>query len=205
MDFLALGAGLGLSAGFAPGPLLTLVISETLQHGVGSGVKVAIAPVITDLPIVFLTFFALATLSDLHDVLGAFSIAGGLFLLFMGYDSFHPKKLESSPDTIRPRSLLKGVLVNTLNPHPYLFWFSVGAPTMVKATKASSMAPWFFICGFYALLVGSKVLLAILVGRSASFMEGRIYLYIMRLLGLALCILALTLLYDGLKLLQWLG
>ena len=46
IDFLTIGAALGLSAGLAPGPLLTLVISETLQHGVKSGVKVALAPVI---------------------------------------------------------------------------------------------------------------------------------------------------------------
>lgn len=59
IDFLTIGAALGLSAGLAPGPLLTLVISETLQHGVKSGVKVALAPVITDLPITLLTFFTL--------------------------------------------------------------------------------------------------------------------------------------------------
>ena len=44
---------LGLAAGFAPGPLLVLVISETLQHSTRAGIKVAFAPVITDLAIVF--------------------------------------------------------------------------------------------------------------------------------------------------------
>jgi len=51
-NFLTIGIMLGTSAGFAPGPLLTLVISESLQHGVKSGAKVALAPIITDLPII---------------------------------------------------------------------------------------------------------------------------------------------------------
>jgi len=56
---------LGVSAGFAPGPLLTLVISETLQHDIKSGVKVALAPIITDLPIIILS-----KLTNFHDILG---------------------------------------------------------------------------------------------------------------------------------------
>ena len=203
IDFLTIGAALGLSAGLAPGPLLTLVISETLQHGVKSGVKVALAPVITDLPIILLTFFTLAKLSNFHDVLGVFSLAGGLFLLFMGYDTMHPKRPQLNTHARKPRSLAKGVLANALNPHPYLIWFSVGAPTMIKAMKTSSMAPLAFICGFYILLLGSKVLLAIVVGKSTSFLEGNVYLYTMRLLGLALCALAVALFRDGLKLLGW--
>ena len=35
-EFFTIGIVLGLSAGFAPGPLLTLVISETLQHDIKS-------------------------------------------------------------------------------------------------------------------------------------------------------------------------
>ena len=51
--FSALTAGilLGLSAGFAPGPLLTLVIAQTLKHNVREGIKVALAPLISDFPI----------------------------------------------------------------------------------------------------------------------------------------------------------
>ena len=203
MHFLTIGAALGLSAGLSPGPLLTLVISETLQHGVKSGVKVALAPLVTDLPIILLTFFTLVKLSDFHDVLGAFSLFGGLFLLFVGYDTMHPRRIDLTAPTRKPRSLAKGVLVNALNPHPYLFWFSVGAPTMVKAMKTSTVAPFAFLCGFYALLLGSKVLLAIVVGKSTSFLDGKAYLYTMRFLGLALCSLAFVLLHDGLNLLGW--
>jgi threonine/homoserine/homoserine lactone efflux protein len=201
INFLIIGAVLGLSAGFAPGPLLTLVISETLQHDIKSGVKVALAPIITDLPIIILTLFILAKLSNFHNILGIISLTGGFFILFMGYESIRTKGVELNLQETKPQSLIKGILANALNPHPYLFWFSVGAPTMTKAMSQNIIAPLAFISSFYALLVGSKILLAILVGKSKSFLGGNVYIYTMRFLGLILCVLAFALFRDGLKLL----
>jgi threonine/homoserine/homoserine lactone efflux protein len=201
IDFLTIGILLGLSAGLAPGPLLTLVITETLQHGIKSGVKVALAPIITDLPIIVTTFFILARLSHFHNILGVISLAGGFFILYMGYDSIRSKGVEFNIQKAEPKSFTKGILANALNPHPYLFWFSVGAPTMTRAMNINRIAPLAFLCGFYAFLVGSKILLAILVGKSKSFLNGNVYLYTLRSLGFALCVLALVLFRDGLKLL----
>ena len=201
INFLTIGTILGLSAGFAPGPLLTLVISETLQHDIQSGVKVALAPIITDLPIIILTLFILAKLSNFHNILGIISLIGGFFILFMGYESIRTKGVELNLQETKTKSLTKGILANALSPHPYLFWFSVGAPTMTKAMRQNIIAPLAFIGSFYALLVGSKILLAILVGKSKSFLGGNVYIYIMRFLGLVLCVLAFALFCDGLRLL----
>ena len=200
-EFITIGMVLGLSAGFAPGPLLTLVISETMQHDIGSGVRVALSPVFTDFPIIILTLAILAQLSHFHTLLGIISLAGSLVILWMGYESMHPKNPQSDLSEVKPNSLMKGILANALNPHPYLFWFSVGGPIMGRAINRNISALLAFIGSFYVLLIGSKILLAILVGRSKSFLNGRMYLYIMRFLGLALCVLALLLFRDGLELL----
>jgi len=201
LDFLTIGIILGLSAGLAPGPLLTLVISETLQHDIKSGVKVALAPIITDLPIIILTIFVLAKLSNFHNILGIISLTGGCVILFMGYECIRAKGVELSIQTRQPNSLTKGILANALNPHPYLFWFSVGAPTITKAVNINVIAPLVFICSFYILLVGSKILLAVLVGNSRSFLTNKVYIYTMRFLGMVLCLLAFVLFRDGLRLL----
>jgi len=201
LNFLTIGTLLGLSAGLAPGPLLTLVISETLQHDIKSGVKVALAPFITDLPIILLTVFILAKLSNFHNILGLIALTGGCVILFMGYESLCTQGVELNLKEAKPKSLTKGILVNALSPHPYLFWFSVGAPTITRALGQSIFAALVFVCSFYALLVGSKIMLAILVGKSKNFLVGKVYIYTMRLLGLALCVLALVLFRDGLRLL----
>ena len=118
----------------------------------------------------------------------------------MGYESVRTKGIELNIQETKPQSLRKGILANALNPHPYLFWFSVGAPTMTEAMRQNIVAPLAFISSFYTLLVGSKILLAILVGKSKSFLGGNVYIYTMRFLGVLLCVLAFALFRDALRL-----
>ena len=76
-----------------------------------------------------------------------------------------------SVDTVPARSLQKGVIANFLNPSPYLFWISIGAPLIVNAWREGPIAAFSFIFIFYALLVGSKVAIALAVGKSRNFFK----------------------------------
>ncbi len=201
INFLVVGIILGLPAGLAPGPLLALIISETIQHNTKSGIKVALAPLLTDLPIILTAFYILAALSDFNRILGIVSLTGGLVVLYMGWNALRTKGVDLNAKIKPPASLTKGILANVLNPHPYLFWLSVGAPIMNQAIETSMIALAAFIFGFYVMLVGSKVLMAILVGQSKSFLNGSLYTYALRFLGLVLCVFSLFLFRDGLKLL----
>ena len=201
ITFLTTGIILGLSAGFAPGPILALVISETLNHDKRAGIKVALAPIITDLPIITLTLFILSKLSGFHAVLGIISLLGGCFILYLGFENIRAKGISVRLDEDKPRSLQKGIIVNLLSPHPYLFWFSVGGPLTIKAMQHSIITAAAFITSFYVLLIGSKILIAIAVGKSKSFLTDKTYIYTMRLLGTMLVLLALFLFRDGLRLL----
>ncbi|WP_295389514.1 LysE family transporter [uncultured Thiodictyon sp.] len=201
IDFLSTGTVLGLAAGLAPGPLLTLVISETLMHGVKAGLKVSIAPLITDLPLIAATLFIFAGLSHFNHLLGIISLTGGGYILFLGYENIRFQGLALADRQPAPRSLIKGILANILSPYPYLFWFSVGGPTMTSALQVDRWSALAFIGAFYAALVGAKVLLALAVNKSRGFLTGRLYIYSSRLIGVILVILALGLFRDGLALL----
>jgi threonine/homoserine/homoserine lactone efflux protein len=202
VTFLTTGIILGLSAGIAPGPILALVISETLNHDKWAGIKVALAPIITDLPIIILTLFILSKLSGFNTILGIISLLGGCFILYLGFESMGTKGMSIQLGNSKPRSLQKGIVVNLLSPHPYLFWISVGGPLTVKALQQSIVSAAAFIISFYVLLVGSKIVLAITVGKSKSFLTDKSYIYTMRLLGVILVILAIFLFWDGLELLE---
>ena len=198
LHFLILGSVLGLSAGLAPGPLLVMVITETLQHDIKSGVKVALAPIVTDVPIIAFAFFAVSMTGDFPYALGFISIAGGFFVLSMSVESIRIKGVNLDLDKQPPRSLVKGILANVLSPHPYVFWFGVGVPIMSKALNQNLASVLVFILGFYVFLVGSKIVLAVLVGRSKSFLTSKAYVLTMRVLGVVLGALALALIYSGL-------
>lgn len=201
MEFLTLGLVLGLSAGLSPGPLLALVISETLRHGVKNGIRVAISPVFTDLPIILATLFLLTRLADHQPVLGVIALLGGAFILSMGLGSLFPKPASAEVAAAAPKSLRKGILVNLLSPHPYLFWLSVGGALMHRALGHGWATLAVFLVAFYCALVGAKIGTALLVGKSRTFLNGPLYRTVMRLLGLALVVLALLLFRDGLRLL----
>lgn len=201
IHYLTIGTILGLSAGLAPGPLLALVVSETILHDIRAGIKVALAPLVTDLPIIVLTVFILSRLSGFQGILGVISLAGGLLVMVMGIQGLKARGLDFDIQKAQPRSLTKGILVNILSPHPYLFWLSVGAPTMTRANDQHIFSAAAFVISFYALLIGSKIALAVLVGKSKTILKGRVYIYTMKFLGLALCALAVFLFKDGLGLL----
>jgi len=58
-----------------------------------------------------------------------------------------------------------------------------------------------FLFGFYLLLVGSKVLVALMTGRSRDLLTGRPYRVVLRVLGVLLGVFALLLFGEELKLL----
>lgn len=198
---LTTGIILGLSAGFSPGPLLTFVITQTLKYDIKEGIKVALSPLISDVPVILISTYILTKLQNFEFALGIISFIGGLFILHLSYGSIKTDPLNVEIPKDRPGSLIKGTLINILSPHPLLFWFTVGVPTMLKANEESTLTAILFIISFYLLLVGSKILIANIVGKFKLFLQSRIYMYIMRLLGIILFVFAITLIKRSFSLL----
>lgn len=196
LPFLSAGLLLGLSSGLAPGPLLTLVASETLHHGAAAGMRVALAPLLTDAPIILATLLVLRPLADQQTPLALLHLAGGLYLGWLALEGLRFQGADLSPAP-PSGSLWRGVIANLLNPSPYLFWLTVGAPTVLAAWQESGLAVAAFIAAFYALLVGSKVLLALGLGRSRRALRSHGYRIAMRGLGGLLLVYALLFLYQG--------
>ncbi len=190
----------GLSAGFSPGPLLALVISQTLRYGFREGAKAGMAPLITDLPIIAVSVLILRPFSDSNAVLGWISMAGGLFVVYLAYECFRTTRLEMADFNRAPHSLGQGAVVNALNPHPYLFWLTVGGPAVIRAWAESPLQAAAFVAVFSGCIVGSKVMIAALVGRSRHVLSGKVYATIMKALGLMLLFFAVLLFRDGLDL-----
>jgi threonine/homoserine/homoserine lactone efflux protein len=200
MDFLVAAAVFGLSGGLSPGPLLALVVAETLTRGRKAGLAVAASPLITDGLIIAAAVLLLGRLESSEAALGVLSIAGGLLLASYGVAGFGrpPENVEEVfADRGVWRSLGKGVSVNLLNPSPYLFWLTIGAPMLVRAHQSSTVAAVGFLVVFYLGLVGSKAVLAILVAHSRAVLRGRAYILINRILAVVLLVYAVLFIRGG--------
>lgn len=203
---LLFGLALGLSAGLSPGPLMTLVITTTLRDGFWHGLRVAAAPFVTDLPIILLSVFVLGLLPSW--TLAIIGVIGGAYVAYLGWETMRSARQASelamqdarAENTSGRKSLLRGAAVNALNPHPYLFWATVGGPTLLAAFSQSLLQGALFLLGFYVTLIGSKVAVAALVHSQARRFSVAWYQRILVLLGLLLIGLGLWLGWQAVQL-----
>ena len=196
----AIGAGtlFGLSGGFSPGPLLVLVISETLRHGLRVGIMVAITPLLTDIPVMVVAILLLNQLTHFDLLLGGISLAGAVFLLRIGWLSLKTAPIIPGEGEVRPHSIGTRMMTNYLNPSMYLFWFTVGAPFLVRSSRNDFWPGIVFTLSFYVSIIGAKSLVALGISRSSRLTEGIWYPRIMKLLGIFLMGFSLVFVKDGL-------
>jgi threonine/homoserine/homoserine lactone efflux protein len=198
IEALGLGLLLGVSAGMSPGPLLALVLSQTLRFGAGAGIRVALAPLITDLPIVVGAVLLVGAAPTTGWLPAVIALAGAAFVAYLAWDTWRTEMAEDGLVAAAPHSWTRGVIVNFLSPHPYLFWLAVGAPTLLSAVARDGAAGGAgFLVGFYGGLVGSKVIVALATSRARGFVSGRGYRIVMRALGVLLAVFALGLLREA--------
>lgn len=205
---LLTGITLGFSAGMNPGPLTSLVITSTLEGGFRSGLRVAAAPLLTDLPIILIATLLVRALPVWAEV--ALSVAGGCYLAYLGYKTI-VKARTAQPPAVGTRAvstvvdLRRGVIVNLLSPNPWIFWITVGAPILLAAWQHGWGVALAFLIGFYALLVGSKIALAAVIAGSRNHLDTTWYRRLFYVSGGLLFLLAFLLLRDGFTALMILG
>ncbi|HJM82668.1 MAG TPA: LysE family transporter [Nitrospinota bacterium] len=193
-----MGMTLGLSAGFYPGPLTALVISETLARGLRGGVGVSIAPLVTDFPIIIGSIYIVSVMAKTDGLLALITLAGGFFLLYLAWNGLRQSNLEPKKYQSGSTSLARAVVANALNPNPYMFWITIGAPICIESFQQSHLALILFLSGFYLCLVGSKISMAILVSQSKALLRGAIYRLVMTVLAFLLTVYAGIFIYKGL-------
>jgi threonine/homoserine/homoserine lactone efflux protein len=198
LSFFLLGAGIGFVFGVSPGPVLTLVLAETMRGGWLRGAAVALGPLLADGPIIALAFFVLTNLPT--EIIQALSLVGGAFLLYLAATTLWNSRQARLVDGERLAAsggLLKGFLARALTPHAYLFWFLVGSPLVLQGSEEHWLAAPAFLAGYYSTIVGSNVALALALDRWVGALSGRLYQRLLLLASAVLGLYGLTLLGRG--------
>lgn len=198
--FLLQGIALGFAAGISPGPMLGLVISQTLRYGWRAGNLVALAPLFTDIPIIVVLVVILGHVS--LAVLNCLALVGGAFVIYLGIETVRTvgSGVAINTKSGSGRVLLSAVATNFLNPHPYLFWATAGSALLFQSYAVGGItASLAFLISFYALLVGAKLAIALLVSRSQSWLTGRAYRLLVVGSGALLIGLGVLLIWEGIE------
>src|SRR5215216_5195710 len=89
--YIIQGLGYGFAAAVQPGPFQTYLISQTLSKGWKQTLPAALAPLLSDEPIITL---CLLVLSQVPAWLQRFLyIAGGLFILYLAFGAYSSWKI----------------------------------------------------------------------------------------------------------------
>ena len=168
-----------------PGPFQAYLLSQALKNGWKRTLPAALAPLVSDGPIIALVLFLLTqTPQQLLDTL---RILGGLFILYLARGIFLNLKsplpaMEPSEDAVR-KSLFNAIIMNVLNPNPYIFWGVVAGPILLSGWRESMGLGVSFVIGFYGTFVCGLVSMIIIFATA-----GRINPRINRLLSLLTCV-----------------
>lgn len=156
--YLFQGVGFGLVAASQPGPFQLYLISQSLMRGWQRTLPSALAPLLSDGPIILLSVLVLSGVPDwMQRIL---YIAGGLFVLYLSYGAF--KSWRSFDANVpQPESkvdgLPKAVLMNMLSPGPYIFWMLVTGPILVAGWRETPLNGIGFLAGFYIAMISTLV------------------------------------------------
>lgn len=174
LEYIVIGGGFAFAAAAQPGPLQAFLISRVAADGWRRTLPAAFAPLVSDGPI------AVVVLTLLHQVARGFESflkgVGGIVFLFLAAKTFlewrrtrlgAEKEAQSSP-----RTLLQAVVVNTLNPGPYLGWSLVLGPHFLEGWVRSPACAVALVASFYAVMVSSLALFILLLG-ATSFLGPR--------------------------------
>lgn len=200
MDAVLFAVSLGLFSGISPGPLMTVVITASLERGFRAGALTAIAPLLTDLPVVLISLLVLGQVPGWF--LSAVTVAGGLFVSHIGAKTVRDAGTVRQPELTRQasrRDLARGAAVNLLSPHPWLFWFTVGSPFMIQRWSIARWEAIAFLVVFVALLVGCKLALAWGVSHGRRLLGTAWYRRLLTGCGLLLIGFGLVLLWRGIS------
>jgi threonine/homoserine/homoserine lactone efflux protein len=169
--YLFQGAVYGLTAASQPGSFQTYLISQTLTRGWKRTLPAALAPLISDGPIILI---CVLLLSQVPDWLKRFlHIAGGLFILYLTYGTYKTwKNFNLSVPVVETethQSVLKAAMMNALNPNPYIFWTLVTGPILLQGWHESPVNGIGFLAGFYISMILCLVLIIIVFGIASRF------------------------------------
>ncbi len=168
LPYIISGLTLGFAAGAQPGPFQTYLITQTLANGWRKTLIAAFAPLVSDGPIIILAVFVLKQMPE--SLQRGLYIAGGIFILFLAYSSFHQWRNfdENAPIETKKQSIWKAATMNFLSPGPYIFWSLVSGPIFLQGLAESPSLGISFMLAFYGTMISLNLALIVILGQASQ-------------------------------------
>ena len=191
---------LGFSAAAMPGPFQAFLIETAARRGHRAAALAALAPLLSDGPIILVATLLLSRLPAW--CLPLLRIVGGAYVLYLGLAAFRAWRTElsnvdaSQPSQLSQASAIQAATINLLNPGVYLYWGTVSGPLLIEGWQHHPASGLAFLALFYGVMLLASQALVLGVAKLASA-SGRITRAIQALSVLLMFVFAGIYLWQG--------
>jgi threonine/homoserine/homoserine lactone efflux protein len=131
----------GLSGAMAPGPVLTVTISETLQRGFKAGPLIVLGHAVLEILLLLLIGAGLGPFFQRPVIMTLFLSVGGIVLLGMGFRMVI-KNRQATTNALNAKGtkspygpVLAGLVLSVSNPFWIIWWVTVGMGFVVQSLQ----------------------------------------------------------------------
>ncbi|MCC6905851.1 MAG: LysE family transporter [Anaerolineae bacterium] len=157
VSYVLKAAALAFAAVAQPGPFQAYLLARSTRNGWRRTLPAALAPLISDGPIIRLVLFVLTRIPPWLEQ--ALLLAGGVFAFYLAYGAYRDlqavadMEARSGQESATRHGILNAALANLFSPGPWVFWSVLAGPIFVAGWKQDVVSGISFLVGFYGVLI----------------------------------------------------
>ena len=198
---------IGYSGAIMPGSLLTYTLDKTIKIGAKAGLLISIGHALLELVLVILIFLGLGKYLGTAFAQLTIGILGGIVLLFFGVsmvrDSYLGKVCIDFKNEANGKCgniLIGGALISAANPYFIVWWAAVGLGLIMNAYNTFGLiGVILFYLGHIMSDFSWYVFISILVSKTRTFINLKVYKIIITVLGISLIVFGASFLITSAK------
>jgi threonine/homoserine/homoserine lactone efflux protein len=183
------GVTFGLLLAVMLGPVFFTLLQTSLHEGFKAGVHLAIGVFISDAFVITVCYVFASFIRVIDEHHKAMNWVGGLLLVGFGiFNFFHRVKLKEVDDdkkTVHAQFILKGFLLNLLNPAVLFFWLGVVGLVSAKENYKQVHEVTFFASTLLTVF-STDLLKSFVAHRIKNILKPNVMLWVNRVIGVVL-------------------
>ena len=199
LDPIISGISFGLLLAIMLGPVFFTLLQTSLHEGFKAGVHLAIGVLISDATLISICYFFASQLNMLDKYRITMGWIGGILMIAFGLFNFFRKvklkEVDDNKKTVHAKFMLKGFLLNIINPAVLIFWIGVVSVMSVKEHYTHTHELMFF-GSLLSTVFATDLLKCFVSNRIKNLLKPAVMLWINRSIGVILILFGLNMIYK---------
>ena len=202
LEAIVSGVMLGLVLSLLVGPVFFLLIDTSIKKGFKRGVYLSLGVLLSDMFYIAITYFSSVAAGVVNNYKWEIGWAGGLLLMVFGIVTMLKKPNIKSADLDLSDNgssgwveVLKGFLMNLLNPFVLIFWLGVSG-SVSSGNSFTYMHTVIFFISVLTTVFLTDVIKAWSASKLRDFLKPNLLIWVNRVSGFGLLLFGIRMIYK---------